>query len=58
MVSVSTQELLYFSITADGQKVEKKDYVGLNEGARTVLHSYDFRNRKLGFKFTSDVAQF
>ena len=56
MVSVSTQELLYFSITADGQKVEKKDYIGLNEGARTVLHSYDFRNRKLGFKFTSDVG--
>lgn len=55
MVAISTQELLYFSITADGQKVEKKDYVGLNETVQSILNSYDWRNRELEYMFTSDV---
>ena len=55
MVSTSTQELIMYSLMADGHKAELKDSIGLNEAARQTIHGYDLRNRNLEISFKTDI---
>ena len=61
-VSVSTHQLILFSLYGDDFPTPKPDRVGLNEMARSILNSYDLqpsaidKNRVLATEFTTEVA--
>ena len=61
-VSVSTHQLILFSLYGDDFPTPKPDRVALNEMARSILNSYDLqpsaidKNRVLATEFTTEVA--
>ena len=65
-VATSTHKLILFSLYGDDILTPKRDFVGLNEIARSVLNSYDLhlegsplhadRNRTLTKEFKTEVA--
>ena len=61
-ISVSTRQLLLFSLHSDDIPIAKQDRIGLNEVARSVLNSYDLqpsaidKNRKIAIAFKTEVA--
>lgn len=60
-VSLSTHQLILFSLYGDDFPTPKPDRIGLNEAARSILKSYDLhpsaieQNRTLTKTFTTDV---
>ena len=61
-ISVSTRQLLLFSLHSDDIPIPKQIRIGLNEMARSVLNSYDLQpsaidnNRKIAIAFKTEVA--